>query len=213
MSELVSNELRNNAVEDNPFDNMLYYSLELVRTLTFACKRYKNQKENGLQITPDNVEKLTSGIQKELDILKHMSDETVDFCKDTSSIRDDKKAKQFEAISATALKNEECLETSKVFDMPCRNDTFEKTRLGEDSNEYKRLLYLRKLVMTVPEFKTANEDFLYDLYDILDLEEESGDKAKCRKRMLIDKYSLTEDDIGYIISLKKRGKSLLAESA
>ena len=213
MSEVVKNELEKYGVVDNPFDNMLYYSLELVRTLTFACKRYKNRKENGMQISPENIDKLTTGIAKELDALKHMSDETVDFCKDTSSIRDDKKAKQFETFNATALKNEECLEISKVYDMPCRNDAFEKTRLGEDSEEYKRLLYLRKLVLTVPEFKNASEDFLYDLYDLLDLEEESGDKTVCRKRLLIDKYSLTESDIGYIISLKKRGKSLLAESA
>ena len=212
MTNNIGEELREKDIRDNPFDNMLYYSFELTRTLMFASKRYKNIKENGLQITPEKITKLTSGITKELDTLKELSDETVEFCKETSCARDGKKAKAMDALGTTILKSEEHLETSKVFNVPCRNDEFEKVRLGESSDDYLRLVRLRELTKTAPELKGVTEDFLYSLCDII-YDEESGDKTSCHKREIIKKYNLTEEDIEYIISLKKRGKHLLANSA
>lgn len=212
MTENVGKELRKRNIRDNPFDNMLYYSFELTRTLMFASKRYKNIKDNGMQITPEKITALTSGIAQELKTLKGLSDEAVEFCKDTSYVGDAKKAKAIDSLGATILKSEEHLETSKVFNAPCRNDEFERVRLGESSDEYLRLIRLRELAKTAPELKSATEDFLYSLCDIL-YDEESGDKTSCHKREIIRKYNLTEEDIEYIISLKKRGKHLLVDSA
>lgn len=210
MTNTVGKELKENNVKDNPFDNLLYYSFELTRTLLFASKRYKNVKENGMQIAPEKIVSLTNGITNELNILKNLSDETVEFCKGTSCARDAKKVKSFDSLGSVLLKNEENLETSKMYTVPCRNDRFEQARLGTSSKEYKRLLELRELTRTAPELKNAGEDYLYSLCDTI-YDVESGDKTSCHKKEVIQKYGLTEHDLEYIIALKKRGKSFLTE--
>ena len=200
--ELIRDELKDYGVEDNLFDLALYYATELARYVVFSSSRYRNpevpeaiyNKEN--QLNP-YIEKLTSIY----DTLDSLSDETVEFLRNTS--------KMTERYGIQNSANHRLLNIQKQLDtimtkcVPCRNIEYEKVRLGEDSDQYKRLLYLRKII---DENEFLTNEYLSKLIDILDRGREVIGYQWCteeeytEKYNFIQTYNLSERDIEYMIS-------------
>ena len=197
-------------IEDNPFDYLLYKSLELSRALLFAGRRYKNNnvcEAVDAYRKPDALSNLINDITKYIGKLALMNITTVALCRDTSAAHEND---LFNTINNTLLEFERLLPTKMDYGNPARNDEFEKIRLGEDSPEYQRLLELRKIYEeNKDEFK--KDPYLYRrvFYNINNPDSvnynETEDIKKCEE--FIKKYNLTEDDIDYIISYYElRGK-------
>ena len=78
-------ELKENEVEDNPFDVMLHHSIELTRDLLFACHRLKNPEiPEQICINEEKLESYMNKIRDEFSKLLNMSNETVAICRETS---------------------------------------------------------------------------------------------------------------------------------
>lgn len=200
--ERIRDELSKYCVEDNLFDLALYYATELARYVVFSSSRYRNpevpeaiyNKEN--QLNP-YIEKLTSIY----DTLDSLSDETVEFLRNTS--------KMTERYGIQNSANHRLLNIQKQLDtimtkcVPCRNIEYEKIRLGEDSDQYKRLLYLRKII---DENEFLTDEYLDRLIDILNYKREviryrwCTEEEYTEKYNFIQTYNLSERDIEYMIS-------------
>lgn len=200
--ERIRDELSKYCVEDNLFDLALYYATELARYVVFSSSRYRNpevpeaiyNKEN--QLNP-YIEKLTSIY----DTLDSLSDETVEFLRNTS--------KMTERYGIQNSANHRLLNIQKQLDtimtkcVPCRNIEYEKVRLGEDSDQYRRLLYLRKIV---DENEFLSNEYLNRLIDILNHKRKVIEYHWCteeeytEKYNFIQTYNLSERDIEYMIS-------------
>lgn len=200
--ERIRDELKDYGVEDNLFDLALYYATELARYVVFSSSRYRNpevpeaiyNREN--QLDP-YIEKLTSIY----DTLDSLSDETVEFLRNTS--------KMTERYGIQNSANHRLLNIQKQLDsimtkcVPCRNIEYEKVRLGEDSDQYRRLLYLRKIV---DENEFLTDEYLDRLIDILNYKREviryrwCTEEEYTEKYNFIQTYNLSERDIEYMIS-------------
>ena len=200
--EWIRDELKDYGVEDNLFDLALYYATELARYVVFSSSRYRNpripeaiyNREN--QLDP-YIEKLTSIY----DTLDSLSDETVEFLRNTS--------KMTERYGIQNSANHRLLNIQKQLDtimtkcVPCRNIEYEKVRLGEDSDQYRRLLYLRKIV---DENEFLPNEYLNRLIDILNHKRKVIEYQWCteeeytEKYNFIQTYNLSERDIEYMIS-------------
>ena len=200
--ELIRDELKDYGVEDNLFDLALYYATELARYVVFSSSRYRNpevpeaiyNKEN--QLNP-YIEKLTSIY----DTLDSLSDETVEFLRNTSKMTERYGIKT--SANHRLLNIQKQLDTIMTKCVPCRNIEYEKVRLGEDSDQYKRLLYLRKII---DENEFLTNEYLSKLIDILDRGREVIGYQWCteeeytEKYNFIQTYNLSERDIEYMIS-------------
>lgn len=200
--EWVRDDLFDYGIEDNLFDLALYYATELARYVVFSSSRYRNpripeaiyNREN--QLDP-YIEKLTFIY----DTLDSLSDETVEFLRNTS--------KMTERYGIQNSANHRLLNIQKQLDtimtkcVPCRNIEYEKVRLGEDSDQYRRLLYLRKIV---DENEFLSNKYLDRLIDILNYKREVIGYRWCteeeytEKYNFIQTYNLSERDIEYMIS-------------
>ena len=204
--EWVRDDLFDYGIEDNLFDLALYYATELARYVVFSSSRYRNpgvpeaiyNREN--QLDP-YIEKLTFIY----DTLDSLSDETVEFLRNTS--------KMTERYGIQNSANHRLLNIQKQLDtimtkcVPCRNIEYEKVRLGEDSDQYKRLLYLRKII---DKDENIDKDYLSRCIDILDkgklvIEYKWDSKEGFdEKSNFIKTHNLTAKDIEYMVSYKEK---------
>ena len=204
--EWVRDDLFDYGIEDNLFDLALYYATELARYVVFSSSRYRNpgvpeaiyNREN--QLDP-YIEKLTFIY----DTLDSLSDETVEFLRNTS--------KMTERYGIQNSTNHRLLNIQKQLDtimtkcVPCRNIEYEKVRLGEDSDQYKRLLYLRKII---DKDENIDKDYLSRCIDILDkgklvIEYKWDSKEGFdEKSNFIKTHNLTAKDIEYMVSYKEK---------
>lgn len=204
--EWVRDDLFDYGIEDNLFDLALYYATELARYVVFSSSRYRNpgvpeaiyNREN--QLDP-YIEKLTYIY----DTLDSLSDETVEFLRNTS--------KMTERYGIQNSTNHRLLNIQKQLDtimtkcVPCRNIEYEKVRLGEDSDQYKRLLYLRKII---DKDENIDKDYLSRCIDILDkgklvIEYKWDSKEGFdEKSNFIKTHNLTAKDIEYMVSYKEK---------
>ena len=204
--EWVRDDLFDYGIEDNLFDLALYYATELARYVVFSSSRYRNpgvpeaiyNREN--QLDP-YIEKLTYIY----DTLDSLSDETVEFLRNAS--------KMTERYGIQNSANHRLLNIQKQLDtimtkcVPCRNIEYEKVRLGEDSDQYKRLLYLRKII---DKDENIDKDYLSRCIDILDkgklvIEYKWDSKEGFdEKSNFIKTHNLTAKDIEYMVSYKEK---------
>lgn len=204
--EWVRDDLFDYGIEDNLFDLALYYATELARYVVFSSSRYRNpgvpeaiyNREN--QLDP-YIEKLTFIY----DTLDSLSDETVEFLRNTS--------KMTERYGIQNSANHRLLNIQKQLDtimtkcVPCRNIEYEKVRLGENSDQYKRLLYLRKII---DKDENIDKDYLSRCIDILDkgklvIEYKWDSKEGFdEKSNFIKTHNLTAKDIEYMVSYKEK---------
>lgn len=199
----MKNELNDNNVIDNPFDRMLYNSIELTRCLLFASHRLKNNEVLSTVVTnKDEINYYMNSIKEEFSKLQNMSDETVSLCRETSSYYNQDK---FNKMNDTLLKIEDNLDTIYNKDVPCRDDRFEKVKLGENSDKYQRMIELRKIMDKSRELSHVSEVYLSSLIDIIYFQDGCvpnfmSQKEFSEKSKIIKKYNLSEEDIKYMIS-------------
>lgn len=188
-------ELEENEVKDNPFDVMLHHSMEITRDLLFACHRLKNPEiPEGICTNLERLEERMDKITEEFNKLLNMSDETVAMCRETSFYY---QYTEFDKMNDSLLKFERNMETVWSRCVPNRNDRFEKIRLGEESEQYKRILELREIIDKSEELSSVDDSFLHSLCDVIDrpddcvkywMTEEEFEK----KKAIVEKYELTE---------------------
>lgn len=203
----IKSELEENGVVDNPFDVMLYKSMEVVRHILFASHRLKNED------APINACTTSERLSDEFDFvleqfrtLEGMSEETVKFLREASSLYNGTK---FNCCNDSLLRLEEKLQTTWNQTSPVRPDKFEIVRLGEDSEEYKRMLELRDIATDPSKLGARHEDYLNSLCDVITHGEDCIDrwltsrKAYEDRKSLVDKFSLSIEDIDYMIAWKR----------
>lgn len=197
-------ELKENNVEDNPLDAMLYFSLELARDLLFASYRIKNSEvPEQLRTKLENLEFSMNKIKEEFSKIENMSEETVRMLRETSHYYDHD---EFEKANKSLIKLEKAMDTLWTKSVPCRDDRFERIRLREESEEYKRLLELRNLIDNSDDLSSADDRYLHSLNDVLYDSDRCIDNMwmspeEVRERQeIINKYHLTQNDIEYMIS-------------
>lgn len=200
--ELIRDELKDYGVEDNLFDLALYYATELARYVVFSSSRYRNpgvpeaiyNREN--QLDP-YIEKLTSIY----DILNSLSDETVEFLRNTSKMTERYGIQN--SANRRLLNIQKQLDTIMTKCVPCRNIEYEKIRLGEDSDQYKRIIYLRDII---DKTEWISGDYLSSLIDILNDGEDvikyawESEYSFYNKSNFIKTHNLSQNDIEYMIS-------------
>ena len=202
-------ELKENEVKDNPFDVMLYHSMELTRDLLFACHRLKNPEIPEQICTNEKIlESYMDKIREEFSKLLSMSNETVAMCRETSCYYQQDK---FDKMNESLLEFERSMETVWSRCVPNRNDRFEQIRLGKESKEYKRLLELRKIINESEELSSVDDAYLNSLCDVVSRPDECVQywmtKEELEKKQeIIQKYGLSEDDINYMISYRNSEK-------
>lgn len=196
-------ELKENGVKDNPFDAMLYHSIELTRYLLFACHRLKNPDIlEQIRTNDERLESHMGKIREEFSKLMNMSNETVSMCRESSYYYNKDK---FYKFNESLLEFEKKLETVCNKRVPNRNDRFEQIRLGRNSEEYKRLLELRNIINDSEELSSVDNEYLCSLCDVISRPDECVQywmtKEEFEKRLeIVRKYNLSEDDVEYMIS-------------
>lgn len=198
-------ELEENEVKDNPFDVMLYHSMEITRDLLFACHRLKDPEiPEGICTNLERLEKRTNKITEEFNKLLNMSDETVAMCRETSFYY---QYTELDKMNNSLLKFERNMETVWTRCVPNRNDRFEKIRIGEDSEQYKRILELREIIEKSEDLSCADDSFLCSLCDVIDRPDECTkywmtEEEFEKKKEIVEKYNLIEHDVKYMIAYK-----------
>lgn len=198
-------ELKENEVEDNPFDVMLHHSIELTRDLLFACHRLKNPEiPEQICINEEKLESYMNKIRDEFSKLLNMSNETVAMCRETSYYYQQDK---FNKMNESLLEFGRNMETVWSRSVPNRNDRFEQIRLGEDSDEYKRLLELRSIISDSEDLSSVDDKYLHSLCDVISRPADCvrywmTKEELVKKQEIIQKYSLSIDDINYMISYR-----------
>lgn len=199
--ELIRKELNENGIEDNLFDLAVYYSTEIARYSTYCCNRYRNH------IVPEQIynreyqlDKYTEKLLAIYDMLDSLSDETVKFLRKTSSvIKNDILGETSDSLTEIQSK----LSTRMNHCVPCRDLEYERVRLGEDSDMYKRLLQLRNLI---DNDKQLSKDVLCNFVDIKHHGHNCVEFGWCTQEEykyyndFITKYKLSVDDIEYMVS-------------
>lgn len=198
-------ELAENNVQDNPFDVMLHHSLEITRDLLFACHRLKNhQIPEGICTNLEVLGKRMEKINNEFNKLLNMSDATVDMCRETSYYY---QQTEFNKMNDSLLKFERNMETVWSRCAPNRNDRFEKIRLGEKSEKYKRILELREIIDKSEELSSVDDSFLYSLCDVIVRPDDCvkywmTKEELNKKKAIVEKYKLTKEDVDYMVAYK-----------
>lgn len=197
-------ELKENEVKDNPFDVMLYHSLELTRDILFASHRLKNPElPEQFYTSKEQLKYYMDKITEEFSKLLSMHNETVTMCRETSYYYNQDK---FDKMNTLLLELENNMETVWSKSVPSRNDRFEQIRLGKDSVEYKRILQLREIFRT-SELSEYDDEYLRSMCDVISRPEECVPQWMTqeeleKKQEIIKKYNLSENDIEYMISYR-----------
>ena len=179
-------------VEDNPFDDIVYFAIGILREAIYASKRYKGKKSGRNSRNIDSIYNSVSRMEEIYNMLDCMGEDTLKFLRDTSYFGKDDKA--FTSIKSL-INCQKSMDTVYYHLVPCRDLEYEKVRLGEDSEEYKKLLNIRALVDNID----ITEDNI-DLYEGIICEPEECDESDEEYdeiKHIVDTYNLTLDDIEY----------------
>lgn len=195
--ESIKNDLAENAIVDNPFDLLLYQCLDLCRCILFLQRRYRYtalpSAATGVDLS--GCMRTVDEIVKELETLSKLSDDTIQLCQRTAG-------ELFEEsvdLNNELFKKQFELQTLMTRCVPHRDDEYERVRLGEDSCEYKRRMFLQTITNEDTILAKADHSLLCKL---LDAAHGSHSDAGSVYEKLVKKYGLTTDDIEYIKSYK-----------
>lgn len=191
-------------IGDNPFDVMLFFSLELVKDMIFASSRYRNPKvPESLYVCPDHIESKIDIILNQLSKLEKVNPDTIKFLRKFSF------GCNAENGICEYLNNlENKLNTIYNRSVPCRDIEYEKIRCGENSKYYKRLLFLRNIVDS-GEF---TEKIKSHAIDVIDNDKKCIEFGWCSEEdysniiSFLSKYDLNSDEIEYMIEYTKNKK-------
>lgn len=193
-------------IKDNPFDIMMYASLELTRSVMFAARRYRNGgvAESLWKSDEDVIDRFVEMIHHQYSILNSVNQETIDFLRTHSYMGGIDYHKDFSDNNKYILSMEKKLDTIYSHTVPCRDLEYEKVRLENDPAMMMRLLSRQNLVDKYGLTRVR----LYNLLDVLECpegiitttsEEEESVKQDQDKKF-IEENNLTSDDIEYMIS-------------
>ena len=205
--ELIRKELKEHGIDDNPFDLALYYALELAREFLFAGRRYRNPDVlKDVQISDYSVERWERNLHEQWEILKSLSDDTIEFLRRYA--RMSASYEIFDIANNAILDIEKSMNTKYTKVEPCRDTYYERIRLGADSEEYKRMITLQKLVRD--NMYWINKKALYDMIEIIDrgyvgclTDNEYGMTFDRYRGFIYDNY-LTRKDIHYMIDVLEK---------
>lgn len=188
-------------IEDNPFDVMLFLSIELVRDMIFASSRYRNPKfPKSLYLSQDAIESKVGIILYQLSKLEKVNPDTIAFLRKSSFGYSAENS-----IYEYLLNLEKQLNTIYNHSVPCRDIEYEKVRCGENSKYYKRLLFLRNIVDS-GEF---TEKIKSHTIDVIDNDKKCIEFGWCSEEdysdiiSFLNKYDLNSDEIEYMLSYIK----------
>ena len=191
-------------IKDNPFDIMMYASLELTRSVMFAARRYRNGgvAESLWKSDEDVIDRFVEMIHHQYSILNSVNQETIDFLRTHSYMGGIDYHKDFSDNNKYILSMEKKLDTIYSHTVPCRDLEYEKVRLENDPAMMMRLLSRQNLVDKYGLTRVR----LYNLLDVLECPEgiitttsEEEESVKQDKKF-IEENNLTSDDIEYMIS-------------
>ena len=191
-------------IKDNPFDIMMYASLELMRSVMFAARRYRNGgvAESLWRSDEDVIDRFVEMIHHQYSILNSVNQETIDFLRTHSYMGGLDYHKDFSDNNKHILSMEKKLDTIYSHTIPCRDLEYEKVRLENDPATMMRLLSRQNLADKYGITKAK----LYHLLDVLECPEgiitttsEEEESVKQDKKF-IEENRLTSDDIEYMIS-------------
>lgn len=191
----IKEEMQREGIIDNPFDLMMVSAIELTRMILFASHRYKNHEVCEVvdaYKNPKIISVYMDCINDELKKLANVSEETVALCRRTSKYYID----SFDTINKKLFEFQKTIPTLYTCTVPCRNDEFEKIRLGEDSEKYSRIVELQELCCTA---KLNIEDISY-MKEILTSENDENNETYHGLENLMKKYHLTYADVSYMES-------------
>lgn len=199
-------ELKENDVMDNPFDVMLHHAMEMTRDLLFACHRLRDPEvPEAVCTNTERLESYMDKIKEEFSKLLDMSEETVAMCRETSYYY---QPDAFEDLNKSLLEFDGNIETVWSRCVPNRNDRFEQIRLGKESDQYIRLVELRKIIDESEELSSVDSSYLHNLCDVISRPREciayhwNTKEDLERKQEIIKKYRLTRHDIQYMLAYK-----------
>lgn len=195
-------------ITDNPFDVMAYNALELARDVLFSCSRLRcgHTGLENMTISKDILDYRFRYILQNYQKIMAMPQECVDICRKHCIY--DEIFKRPNYINDTLLSLEKAMHTVWSEDKPCRDIDYEKARLGEDSDEYKRLLELRAVVDLQQNINKFCKD-LHRMHDVLYHGKKVIEYGFCEEyeyeylKKFIDNHKLTYADIKYMISYCK----------
>lgn len=207
INEKIKLELEKYNIVDNPFDLLMYHSIELTQYLLFACSRMKNLTiPEEIQSSLDEFQSRISVIEDIFTMLMDMDDEATIFCRDTSFYAD---YQEFNDLNDRLFKSIQKMNTIYTRFTPARKDSYEKIRLGKDSKEYQRIKYLQSLLLNKEgDLFGVDSDYLYKLAEIarnpeyaIKCYDDITDIELQKSKELIKLHQLTEEDIQYLISV------------
>lgn len=192
-------------IEDNPFDIMMYAALELTRTVIFDAIRYRNKSISELIWTADKkvARSYMDMIKSQYDILDSVNEETIKFLRKHSFMGTTDYNGGLSAINGYLFNIENKIDISYTQNgVPCRDLEYEKVRLGEDSKEYQRLIFLIGLTDRL----LLSIDYLSKMIDLINNGEQvleygwvTMDNYNYMKSIINDNH-LSCQDIEYMIS-------------
>ena len=110
-------------------------------------------------------------------------------------------------MNDSLLRFENNMETVWSRCVPNRHDRFEKIKLGEESDRYKRILELREIIDKSEELSCVDDNYLHSLCDVINRPDECikywmTENEFEKKNEIVKKYNLTEKDVQYMIAYK-----------
>lgn len=202
----IRKELQENGIEDNLFDLAVFYSTEIARYCIFSCSRYRNPEVPLVIYNRKNqLDTFIEKLETIYDTLDSLSNETVEFLRKTSKMSQGYGIQN--SVNHKLLNIQKKLDTVMTRCEPCRSLEYEKIRLGENSDQYKRLLYLRNII---DKDENIDKDYLSRCIDILDkgklvIEYKWDSKEGFdEKSNFIKTHNLTAKDIEYMVSYKEK---------
>lgn len=201
-------------IEDNPFDVIAYATMEIMRNSMFSSRRYRDEFVNeSLWNGYKSYEGCIKTIESQYDILDKVNEKTIKFLREYSYFGYD--YNRFKPVNDYILNLEKELNIKNSHVNPFRDLEYEKVRLGEDSKEYQRLIFLINLTDRL----VLSIDYLSKMIDLINNGEQvleygwvTIDNYNYMKSIINDNH-LSCQDIEYMISyLEKKEKGFSANS-
>jgi len=204
-------------IEDNPFDVMYSMALELTRAIMFEMHRCGVEGLEMAAMTTETLDFYIESIKTQFDIIHKLPADVKEICRSTSLYGE----KNFKDINDYIFKIEKNIDIKRKQAVPVRNIRFEEAKLGEGSEKYLRLRHLRNYKPIKETLYKLTKKELYRLIEYIDLINETNKESRHEKMVnfnngngfelsygvckdLVDKFSLTIDDIMYIIRYKDK---------
>ena len=193
----IKENLESFGIKDNPFDLIAHYAIEILRNTMIASIRYRSKVYTDyIDGRMDKNESMMDHIRDMYQIIDYLNEDTVEFLRKTSYFGKDHRL--FNLISKSLLQYQIDMDTVYSHIIPCRDIEYENIRLGEDSDEYQRMLTLRSLV----DNGYIIDDNIDNFCDSLNNYERGwvSETEYTYSERIIQEYDLTNDDLEYIKS-------------